>query len=89
MEEELTLMQVDELGDGFIVLQGPSALKKAISRALDRSTQIYTQVDGEDGKPIYLRGIHTVNRTGVYGVRISRKGDEHVHGNQLQNQEGS
>lgn len=74
MQEELTLEQVDKLEDRFDTFEGDLALALARRLMKFEGGEIYTQVDGEDGKPVYLRGVHAVNRTGVYGVRILGKG---------------
>lgn len=76
MEEELTLEQVDALEDRFDIWSGDIALAFARHQARVEGGEIYTQVDGEDGRPMYLKGVHIVNRTGVYGVRIPKRGGE-------------
>jgi hypothetical protein len=42
-------------------------LKKASGYAGKTGGQIYTQVDGDTDR-IYSKGIHYVNRTGIYAV---------------------
>lgn len=42
-------------------------VKKAHDYAKKTGGQIYTQVDGDDDV-LYSKGIHYVNRTGVYAV---------------------
>lgn len=34
--------------------------------------QIFTQIDGERGETIYSKGIHVVNRTGIYAFVFGR-----------------
>lgn len=72
--EELTLEQVDNLDDVFVVFMRSVEDKSPLDRARDYMArsggQIYTQVEGENGRPVYLKGIHAVNRTGVYAVRM-------------------
>jgi hypothetical protein len=73
MEDKLTLEQVDALGDEFYVWFGDLALALAKYYAKVMGGEIYTQLNDEDGNPVYLKGIHSVNRTGVYGVRIPKE----------------
>jgi hypothetical protein len=41
----------------------------AFSKGLTgRGLGIYTQVDSDFGKRVYVKGLHYVNRTGVYAV---------------------
>jgi hypothetical protein len=36
--------------------------------AASNGGQVYTQVDADNDRVVYLRGVHLVNRTGVYAV---------------------
>jgi hypothetical protein len=40
-------------------------LDRIINLTLDEEFQLYTQVDA-DGETVFLKGLHSVNRTGVY-----------------------
>lgn len=42
-------------------------MKKALNYTKEAGGQIYTQVDG-DNDVVYSRGVHYVNRTGIYAV---------------------
>jgi len=47
-------------------------LRIAAAYAKKHGCQIYTEVDGDDGSYVYLRGSHLVNRTGVFeAVRLA------------------
>lgn len=47
-------------------------LRIAVKYAKKNGCQVYTEVDGDDGSYMYLRGCHLVNRTGVFAaVRLS------------------
>lgn len=72
MEEELTFKQIDALEDDFYIFSEDSSLDAATTIADILDGQIYTQIDGEEAR-IYLKGVHIVNRTGTYAVRIPSK----------------
>ena len=60
--EELSLGEMDEL-----VSEVFDGLDKAIEYVKEHGGQVYTQVDGEKDR-MYTRGVHVVNRTGMYAV---------------------
>lgn len=61
--DELTFDQIE----CYKALRIFEDLKKARGYAEKTSGQIYTQVDGDTDR-IYSKGIHYVNRTGMYAV---------------------
>lgn len=73
MEEELTLKQADNLEDTFITYIGDDALERAMLEVMLTGGQLYTQIYGEDNHVYYVKGLHIINRTGVYAVRIPRR----------------
>lgn len=71
MDDDLTLKQADELGSIFVTCLGRDARGKAILFQKMKGGVIYTQVDTENG-PVYMPGLHRVNRTGVYAVLLDK-----------------
>ncbi len=56
-------------------LEKAKAFQKLLKESLDEiDSVIYTQVDTDSGDRVYLKGIHFVNRTGVYMVAIPNEG---------------
>jgi len=59
-------MNCDQMGH-YKIFRIFQDVKKADSYAKKMQGQIYTQVDG-DTDVVYSKGIHYVNRTGIYAV---------------------
>jgi len=75
--EEMTIPESEKLiGEGvfsdfetFDDLEVAKTFMEAFKRGLsEREVEVYTQVDSDSGDRVYVRGIHFVNRTGVYLV---------------------
>ena len=74
---ELTIDGLETLWDNGVIsdyetfedLRDAQTFMKAFERGLSsRVIALYTQVDGGENDEVYLKGVHVVNRTGIYLV---------------------
>jgi len=77
MTDKVKLKEVyktDDLPDSAIIITDdtPKWKRSALLRAHTKGRYvIYTQIDGDSGEVVYVRGWHLVNRTGVYALLCS------------------
>ena len=85
----LILDRIVGVGDEYEDSTGDVRAMAAMAHAKMVGGAVYTQVDGDDGGIVYERGLHLVNRTGVYAVaRMAANGGESSDGQQRNTDNG-